>query len=121
MSEFIGWLQNFGLATDGSVDQVDSDGDKLSNWQEWRCGTDPTNGASALRLLAPQASSSNILVQWQSVGGINYFLQRSTNLFDTPPFQPLATNLPGGPGMRTYTDTNPPAQSPVFYRVGVGN
>ena len=44
--ESYAWLQQFGLPTDGSLDMVDTDGDGLNNWQEWRCGADPTNASS---------------------------------------------------------------------------
>ncbi len=38
-----------------------------------------------------------------------------------PLFTPLATNIPGQPGTTSYTDTNAPGASLLFYRVGVGN
>jgi hypothetical protein len=115
------WLWPCGLRIDGSADAVDSDGDGLSNLQEWRCGTDPTNAVSALRLLPMQKNGSDVLVQWQSVGNISYFLERSTNLSSSQPFQPLATNIVGVSGVTTFLDTNTPTQVPSFYRVGVGN
>ena len=59
-------------------------------------------------------------VTWQSVAGVNYFLERSTNLSASPPFTLLAPNLPGQPGTTTYTDTNAASLAPLFYRVGVG-
>ena len=64
-------------------------------------------------------AGSNVTVRWQSVGGVSYFLERSTNLAVTPPFTTLATNLPGQPGTTTFTDTNPPFPGSWFYRIGV--
>jgi hypothetical protein len=115
------WLQQYNLATDGSADFADSDGDGLNNWQEWRCGTDPTNALSALRLLAPVADGTNVTVTWQSVAGVNYFLERSTNLVANGAFRSVATNILGQPGTTSYTETNTAGNGPWFYRVGVGN
>jgi hypothetical protein len=116
------WLQQYGLPTDGSADFADPDGDGLNNWQEWRCGTDPADPVSALRLLAPAASTQpgGVTVSWQSVAGINYFVQRSSNLA-LPAFTALATDLLGQAGITSFTDTNAIGAGPFFYRVGVGN
>jgi hypothetical protein len=113
------WLQQFGLPRDGSADRTDPDGDGMNNWQEWRCGTDPTNALSALRLLAPVDVGTNVVVSWQSVAVVNYFLERSTSLSVPAAFTTVATNIPGQPGATTYTDTNAPGPRPWFYRVGV--
>ena len=119
---FIGWLQQYGLPTDGSADYTDTDHDGMNNWQEWMAGTDPTNALSALRLFSTLITSTNVTITWQSVAGVNYFLERSTNLAGPAPrFSTLATNTPGQPGMTTYTDTNAFGSGPFFYRVGVGN
>ena len=110
---------SFGLPTDGSADYADSDGDGMNNWQEWRCLTDPTNALSALRLLTPSFDGTNVTVSWQSVAGVSYFLECSTNLASTPSVTPLATNLSGQPGTTSCTDTNAAAALQRFYRVGV--
>ena len=52
---------------------------------------------------------------------MNYFLERSTSLWASPPFTPLATGISGQPDTTTYTDTNAANFAPQFYRVGVGD
>ncbi len=111
------WLQHYGLPTDGSADFIESDGDGLNNWQEWVCGTCPTNAQSALRLVSATPAGTNITVTWQSVAGVNYFLERSTNLASQ--FTLLATNTVGLAGITSYTDTSATGAGPFFYRVGV--
>ena len=115
------WLQNYGLPTDASLIFADSDGDRLNNWQEWRCGTDPTNALSVLRLLTPESDGTNVTVRWTSVTGVTYYVLRSTDLGPSLPFRLLATNIIGQTGTTSYTDTNATSLSPRFYRVGVGN
>jgi parallel beta-helix repeat protein len=116
---FLGWLQSYGLLTDGSADYVDTDYDGLNNWQEWVAATDPTNSLSALRLLSPSITSTNTAVSWQSTAGLHYFLERSTNL--ASPFTLLATNIIGQPITTTYTDSEATSLAPLFYRVGVSS
>ncbi len=111
------WLQQYGLPTDGSADFADPDRDGMNNWQEWICGTDPTNSMSVLTMLAPSNSPSGITVPWQSVSGKTYFLERSTNL--DSPFASLVTNITGQADTTSYTDTNALGADPFFYRVGI--
>ena len=112
------WLEQYGLATDGSADYADTDGNGMKNWQKWVAGLNPTNPASILQMMPPASSGTNLVVTWQSVPNINYFLQRSSSLAPGS-FQPLATNIPGQTGTTSYTDTNAPAPGPWYYRVGV--
>ena len=105
--------------SDSSADYLDPDADDHTTWQEWRCQTDPTDPVSALRLLSASRAGTNVTVAWQSVAGVNYFLERSTNLSASPPFTLLAPSLPGQPGTTTYTDPNAASLAPLFYRVGV--
>jgi len=116
--DYYTWLQNYGLPTDTSAAYADSDGDRLNNWQEWRCRTDPTNPFSVLRLLSASPAGTNVTVSWQSVAGVSYVLERSTDLGVSPPFTLLATGIPGQPGTTTFTDTNAPRPGPAFYRIG---
>ena len=75
-----------------------------------------------MRLLTTSPAGTNVTVTWQSVEGVSYFVERSTNLSATLPFTLLAPNLPGQPGTTTtsYTDSNAASLAPLFYRVGVG-
>jgi hypothetical protein len=134
----LAWLQQWNLPTDGSADYADPDGDGMNNWQEWIAGTNPTNALSCLRLLSATSAGGNLTVSWQSVAGVNYFLQRSANLGS--PFTlvltnilrtgtnivligtnsvVLGTNIVGQGGITTYIDTNTIGAGPFFYRVGV--
>jgi parallel beta-helix repeat protein len=117
------WLEHYGLPTDGSADYADPDHDGMTNWQEWIAGTDPTNPASVLRMLAPGGvtKAPGIIVTWESVGGKTYSLERSTNLGNQPAFSLLQSNIVGQWGTTTYTDTNAVGPGPFFYRVGVRN
>jgi hypothetical protein len=104
---------------DGSADYTDPDGDGMNNWQEWIAGTNPTNALSVLMMLAPSNSVSGVAVLWQSVSGIRYYMQRSTNLGVQPAFASVQSNLLGQAGVTAFTDTNASGQGPFFYRVGV--
>jgi hypothetical protein len=118
-SEFIGWLQQFDLPTDGAADYADPDRDRMNNWQEWRADTIPTNALSALKMLSPTKSATGVTVSWESVNTRSYWLERASDLATPPTFSPIATSLPGQTGSTTYTDTNAVGPGPFFYRVGV--
>jgi hypothetical protein len=117
---FYDWLQDYGLLPDGSADNLDSDLDGHNNWQEWQCGTVPTNGESVLRLLCATRDSDGVVVQWASVTGRDYWLERATNLGAPAPFSLVASNISGGSGVTAFVDATATNSGRFFYRVGVG-
>jgi len=113
-----GWLQRYGLPTDGSVDYADPDGDGMTNWREWITNTDPTNSLSFLHMLSPNQTNNagGVIIHWQS-SGINYVMQRSSDI--AGPFVTIAPNVFAALGTATYRDANATGPGPYFYRVGV--
>jgi hypothetical protein len=112
------WLQSYGLPTDGTADYIDSDSDGMNNWQEWIAGTCPIDSNSALRMLTPVANLSPATLTWQSTTNRTYWLQRAPNSATPLCFTCLASNIPGGSGTTSFSDSNAPA-GVVLYRVGV--
>ncbi|MGH8024879.1 MAG: hypothetical protein ACRED1_14910, partial [Limisphaerales bacterium] len=115
------YLQQYGLPTDGSVDFADLDGARFNVYQDWIAGLNPTNPASVLAMLTPVTTNTatGVTVTWQSVAGIPYNLQRSTNLESQPPFSTLQNNIIGQTNATSYTDGSATNPVPYFYRVGV--
>ena len=114
------WLQQYGLPTDGSADNADSDGTGMKNWQKWIAGLNPTNPASVLAVQSPPAVSNTngIKVSWQGVSSIVYYVQRSTDLSQS--FTTIRSNVFGVVGAPTsITDTTATNAGPYYYRVGV--
>ena len=118
------WLAAHSLPSDGSADYADSDGDGMNNWQEYVAGTDPTDSNSFLSITAisnlPPSGVMGFVIQWSSITGKWYSLDRSTNLLSIPPFDfNVRSNIPSTPPLNTETDTTIQGQGPYFYRIGV--
>jgi hypothetical protein len=113
------WLLRYGVNLNGSADYGDIDGDGMNNWQEWKAGTNPTNALSLLKMVpvAQTDNSSGIIVTWQSVAGISYFLQRGSDL--ALPLTTIEINIVGQAGTTSYTDATATNSASYFYRVGV--
>lgn len=112
------WLQQYGLPTDGSADDLDPDSDAHSTWQEWKAWTNPTNQLSVLRMLSATPQTNGTVVRWQSVTGQSYELERATH--PGGPYSVLQAGIPGWiSGYNIFTDTTATNGDAYFYRVGV--
>lgn len=79
------WMQQYfghpyGQASDNSRATDDADGDGQNNLAEFQAGTDPTNSASAFRILEIAPLDEDMLLTWSAVGGKWYIVQTATNL-----------------------------------------
>jgi hypothetical protein len=117
------WLQQYGLPINTNTDTTDLDGTGMNVYQDWIAGLNPTNASSVLQMTSatPTNNPGGLVVTWQSVSGIMYFLQSSTNLEAQPAFSTIQSNIAGQAGTTSYKDTNAVGSGPYFYRVGVGN
>jgi hypothetical protein len=72
------WKQQFGFDVfDPAVAGADSDGDGLTNLQEFQAGTNPTNSNSFLGITSITRVSTNILITWMTGPGKTNALQRT--------------------------------------------
>ena len=109
------WAAKYGLATDGSADFVDTDGDGQNNWQEWQADMDPTNALSVFKITSI-STNNPIKITWNTPVPLtrSYFVERATKL-NPVSFQKLVTNLL----QQQFFDTSATNAGPYFYRVGV--
>lgn len=121
------WETFYGLTSPWS----DEDGDGVPNVAEYRAHTNPTNAASALRLLgAGRDDFGHPTITWAAVGGVRYRVQiADASAAGLPVFtdvpRPLALELNPAPWgaitTQSFTDdgtlTGPPAPGGRLYRV----
>ncbi len=101
----------FGGTTQAATGDFDNDG--TDNLTEFRLGLIPNSGTSHF---AVTRSSSGSL-QWQSVLGVTFRIERSTTL-EVGSWTTLEAAFPGTAGTANYTDAEPPVGK-AFYRIGL--
>ncbi|MEY2439078.1 MAG: serine protease, partial [Verrucomicrobiota bacterium] len=90
---------NAGDAADAGLD---TDGDGMTNLQEYKAGTDPRSNTSVLQIRSVEKSGGDIVVTFPSVLGKAYTIEQSSNL--DGPWYPLTENLSGTGGLLSISD-----------------
>jgi hypothetical protein len=105
----------------GSVAAYDSDGDGLSNWGEYKAGTDPTNSASVftvgMQLTGIGEGNYHLTLSWSSIAKRTYALWRSGNLLGG--FTKIVSGISPNVPQNQYEDTSAVAGRQYFYKVQV--
>jgi len=71
----------FGSVALGYSGSQDSDGDGMSDWEEWQAGTNPRDSTSLLRLNSPLTlPNGTVRLEWSTVPGRRYWLETSNDL-----------------------------------------
>lgn len=93
----------------------DFDGDGLSNYGEYRAGTNPKSDQSSLTFVSieKEEGQAGVTVQWSSVPGKTYLIQRSADL--TSGFETI-DNLTATSEISSYHDSSAEGEGPYFYR-----
>lgn len=105
------------MTNNQSCATCDADGDGLNNLQEFLAGTDPTNPATAFRIISitQQPGGTNVIV-WTSVTGKNYQVYATTDPANT--YAPIGSTVPSAGTNTSYTDSGVTGAT-KYYKVQV--
>jgi len=94
----------------------DSDGDGLTDIQEYRAGSNPHDGESVFEALGSQTEQSgDFSAAWPSVSDQKYTVLRTANLME--PFEVIATDIPATPPINKFTDLTADGAKSYYYRI----
>jgi hypothetical protein len=114
------WESSHGMNPASGADRdIDSDGDGMTNWEEYVAGTDPTDASSYLRVEAFSlgvSSVQQIRIEFNAVSNKTYSILSNDRL--TGGQWILVGDVVAMPSNRVVrlTEQRPAAESPRFYR-----
>ena len=106
------WETLFFTNTTTAARFADPDGDRHDNLEEFRAGTNPTDGQSVFAIIEVRSGPPSI-VRWSSVTSRTYSLWTITDGDLT--LQPVASNLVATPPVNSFTNVAPTGRG--LYRV----
>jgi hypothetical protein len=107
------------LTNSFTVPPADSDGDGMSDYDEWIAGTNPNDANSALTVIGCELEGGHARITWQGGTNVRQYLERRTTLNNTDTgWLSIYTNRPPTSVSNVYVDTLG-ADSARFYRIRV--
>lgn len=108
------WELRF-FATMSHNGATDSDGDGVSDYDEYVADTNPTNALSYLRITSVQPISGGFVLNWQGGVTATQWVQRIGNL-DSNGWMNISTSMPPTPVSGSFTDVLA-TNTAGFYRI----
>ena len=111
-------IQYFGRI--GADPNADPDGDGMTNLQEYRAGTNPTDPQSRFAFVEIRSEPGGIRVRWASQPNHHYRLRRSATLLtSTTSYQIVQTGIAGTPPINDFLDVTTASGRQFFYIVEI--
>jgi hypothetical protein len=113
-------LYYYGMLLNAGSHLLDTDGDGMTDYDEYLNGSDPMNATDGLNVTSTMISSGAPVLTWSGVP--NYRVMYTDSLMaswttDTNLANYSRVSIGGGAYTWTYTDPNPPVGTTRFYRV----
>lgn len=96
----------------------DADGDGFDNLEEFRAGTNPTEATSVLHIQSVQVQGADAVIQFESVSGKAYRLERTRGLGD-PEWTTVIEYMPGTGEVMNVTAPGAVSDGSVFFRLRI--